>query len=158
MKKNFLVFFLIPGFYAQYIPIFKYDAMKKLYFGNYHDKNIFQSNHSFFEFTPISDDTLLYRATFHKNTQVVIEKGQLLVNPIIRNETCFNVIPPVQNISQLCICELGGSNANFILWTNLKKQFFYGMVSDLMYTQTLYDHILYYNQTPVSNIDSLYLY
>jgi hypothetical protein len=125
---------------------YQYSYLKNTYYKSYHNMNILKKNCEIFQFNPISDNDILYSVTFLDNkNQSNWKKGTLSLNYRLQNMTCFNVIPPIENISQLCLIAVGNTHSNFLVWSNQNFDFLYGMVTDKTNNEECFRELSYVN-------------
>jgi hypothetical protein len=113
---------------------FRFSDLQSIYYSSFHEK---ESNMNLscaiFQFTPVSDFTLLYEISITSTTSttpplLTLYKGEMRKMLEVDIMNCFRLQPPVLGMQTFCIREMGVMSNSYLIITNVTGDFVYGLV------------------------------
>jgi len=117
---------------------FRFSDLQSIYYSSFHEKeNNMNLSCAIFQFTPVSDFTLLYEISITTTTSantsttpplLTLYKGEMRKMVEVDIMNCFELQPPVLGMQTFCIREMGVMSNSYLIITNVTGDFVYGLV------------------------------
>jgi hypothetical protein len=144
---------------ARFEKNYRFSDLQSIYYSSYHDNeaNLLGFTCAIFQFTPVSDYTLLYEISTSPILQQIptlnLYKGEMRWMPEVDIMNCFLLQPPVLGMHSFCIREIGVSSNSYLIMTNESSEYVLGLLHTPQNEDLLYSRILLYNTTSVTKKD-----
>ena len=145
---------------ARFEKNYRFSDLQSIYYSSYHDNEDTLAGFScaIFQFTPVSDYTLLYEISTTSSTitttsqpqALILYKGEMRWMPEVDTMNCFLLQPTVLGMHSFCIREMGVSSNSYLIMTNQTGEYVYGLVHTPQNEDLLYSRILLYNTSSVT--------